>query len=72
MLRVSPRQRPRLLEIIHNLADRITEARASGWLGEVQGLETSLAKAKEKLASLDRSHHNGPVNLGVPIIISSH
>lgn len=72
MLRVSPSQRPRLLEIIRNLADRITEARANGWLGEVQGLEASLTKAKEKLASLDRAQkrgrHNGPVNLGLPII----
>lgn len=33
MLRVDPRQRHRLAEIIANLGDRITEARASGWLG---------------------------------------
>jgi hypothetical protein len=70
MLRVSPRQRPRLIEIIRNLADRITEARANGWLGEVQGLEASLTKAKEKLASLDRAQKRGlpgdPVNLGLP------
>jgi hypothetical protein len=30
MLRVSPQQRPRLIEIIRNLGDRITEARFSG------------------------------------------
>ena len=31
-----------LAEIIANLGDWITEARASGWLGEVQGLQVSL------------------------------
>ncbi|MGI8312936.1 tyrosine-type recombinase/integrase [Saccharopolyspora hattusasensis] len=37
MLRVSPTQRPRLVEIIRNLGDRITEAKMNNWLGEVQG-----------------------------------
>jgi hypothetical protein len=50
MLRVSPHQRPRLAEIIHNLHERIAEARMNGWLGEVQGLEVSLKAAKRKLA----------------------
>jgi hypothetical protein len=72
MLRISPQQRPRLTEIIHNLHERITEARMNGWLGEVQGLQVSLEAAKRKLASLDRStehnRHNGPTDLGMPII----
>ena len=34
MLRVSPQQRPRLTEIIHNLHERIAEARMNGWLGK--------------------------------------
>ena len=76
MLRVSPRQRQRLAEIIRNLAERIAEARANGWVGEVQGLQVSLAKAKEKLAGLDRnlqrssSRQAGPTDLGMPIITS--
>jgi hypothetical protein len=72
MLRVSPTQRPRLIEIIRNLGDRISEARINGWLGEVQGLEASLTKATEKLVSLDRSQERsrrtGPVNVGMPIV----
>jgi hypothetical protein len=74
MLRVSPRQRPRLIEIIRNLGDRITEAKMNGWLGEVEGLQVSLTKAKEKLASLDRSidralnAQSSPTDLGMPII----
>jgi len=70
MLRVSPQQRPRLAEIIHNLRERIAEARMNGWLGEVQGLEVSLEAAKRKLASLDRSiernRRTGPADLGMP------
>ncbi|MFG2369305.1 integrase [Streptomyces mirabilis] len=75
MLRVSPRQRPQLIEIIRNLAERIAEARTNGRLGEVQGLQVSLTKAKEKLVALDRSlertHNNGrgvPTELGMPVI----
>jgi len=74
MLRVSPRQRPRLAEIIRNLTERVAGAQANGWLGEVQGLQVSLAKAKGKLASLDRardrssSRQTGPTDLGMPII----
>ncbi|MEV5598963.1 site-specific integrase [Streptomyces sp. NPDC052496] len=74
MLQVSPRQRARLVEIIRNLGDRIAEARMNGWLGEVQGLQVSQTKAKEKLTSLDRSitrtqQGAGPVQLGMPVII---
>ncbi|MGB3441102.1 MAG: hypothetical protein WBA97_20325 [Actinophytocola sp.] len=48
MLRVSPAQRGRLVEIAHNLTDRIAEAHANGWLGEVQGLQVSLDAARKK------------------------
>jgi integrase len=75
MLRISPTQRPRLIEIIRNLADRITEARMNGWLGEVQGLQVSLETAKTKLVNLDRSlernNRNGPTDLGIPITRSA-
>jgi hypothetical protein len=68
MLRVDPRQRGRLTEIIHNLTERIAEARANGWLGEVQGLTVSLDAAAAKLASLDRLRAAGPgiADLGIP------
>ncbi|MGF1427524.1 hypothetical protein [Kitasatospora sp. LaBMicrA B282] len=74
MLQVSPRQRARLAEIIHNLNDRIAEARINGWLGEVQGLQVSLTKAREKLAALDRSLQracgtdHGVTDLGMPSV----
>ncbi|MCA1196299.1 site-specific integrase [Saccharopolyspora sp. 6V] len=71
MLRVAPAQRPRLLTILQNLDDRITEAKMNGWLGEVQGLQYSLAKAKEKLANLDKAISNSTgtlTDLGIPTL----
>jgi hypothetical protein len=60
--------------IIHNLKDRIQEARIqeariNQWLGEVQGLQTSLDAASRKLASLDRIR-NHPVVDQVGIVKS--
>lgn len=55
MLRVDPRQKGRLAEIINNLKDRISEAKAYGWGGEVQGLQVSLDAAQAKMASLVRA-----------------
>lgn len=75
MLRVSPRQRPRLVEIIRNLAECIADARTNGWLGEVEGLHVSLTRAKEKRVALDRAlergnstGRGGPTDPGMPVI----
>ncbi|QYN18741.1 site-specific integrase [Amycolatopsis sp. DSM 110486] len=72
MLHVDPRQRGRLVEIVANLRDRIAEARLNGWLGEVEGLTTSLTAATAKLADLDRTrnrHLNSePVTIGMPAL----
>jgi hypothetical protein len=37
------------------LADRISEARINGWLGEVEGLQVGLTAARGKLAALDKT-----------------
>jgi hypothetical protein len=72
MLRVDPKQRNRLVEIIRSLDERIKEARMNGWLGEVQGLQTSLGAAAKKLVALDRTITQSsrataaPANLGIP------
>jgi integrase len=75
MLRVDPKQRPRLIEIIRNLTDRIEEAQMNGWLGEVEGLNVSLTAAKDKLTSLIRSEERAkaqlggqPTPLGMPVL----
>ncbi|WP_269856997.1 hypothetical protein [Streptomyces sp. RPT161] len=52
LLRPEPSQRDRLIEIRDNLINRISEAQREDWLGEVEGLEISLAGAKDKLAQL--------------------
>ncbi|WP_103349730.1 site-specific integrase [Amycolatopsis sp. CA-128772] len=73
-LRLTPSVRPRLVEIIANLRDRVQEAQLNGWLGEVAGLQASLNEAARKLTSLDRAQTRGPagpVDLGVPTIADS-
>ena len=46
-------QRDRLVEIRDSLVSRIAEAKHEGWLGEVEGLELSLAGAHSKLTEID-------------------
>ena len=56
-----------MVEIRDNLHARIAEAREQGWLGEVDGLQISLAGARDKLAQLDQiATHSTPTALGMP------
>ncbi|GAA0898029.1 MULTISPECIES: hypothetical protein [Streptomyces violaceusniger group] len=67
---MDPRQKPRLIEIIQNLRERIREARANGWLGEVEGLRVSFDAAMAKLKSLKNTPTDGRpqlVDLGMPV-----
>jgi hypothetical protein len=69
MLWPDPTQRQRLIEIRDNLHARITEAQREGWLGEVEGLQVSLAGAEDKLGQLKRRVLSNPVvDLGMPTI----
>jgi hypothetical protein len=63
MLRPDPRQRARLQEIHDNLLARIAEAEREGWLGEIEGLQISLAGVRDKLAQL---HEPRTTDLGMP------
>jgi hypothetical protein len=66
-LRTDQAQQPRLVEIRDNLTARIAEAEQHGWLGEAEGLRTSLAHAQEKLSQLDeRARRATTINLGIP------
>jgi hypothetical protein len=62
MLRLSPGQVPRLLQIEANTRERLDEARRMHWLGEVAALEESLrhiAGKKQQAARLAaRSGHD--------------
>ncbi len=73
MLRIDPKQRERIVEIIANLTERIKEAELNGWLGEVAGLKTSREAAVKKLTNLDRAAATaaqspaGKAQLGIPM-----
>jgi integrase len=67
-----PAQRDRLVELRDNLLARIAEAEREGWLGEVEGLQVSLAGANDKLAQLDRRARTPiTVDLGMPAFATS-
>ena len=55
LLRPDRAQAARLTEIIDNLNARLAEAHERGWLGEVEGLEATIAAAHQKLATMRRS-----------------
>jgi hypothetical protein len=64
-----PAQQHRLLEIRDNLNARIAEAQREGWLGEVEGLQVSLAGAEDKLAQVDRRNSSKhTAELGTPTL----
>jgi hypothetical protein len=62
-----PAQQPRIAQIRDNLIARIAEAEREGWLGEIEGLQVSLAGAEDKLAQINRRRRH-PVDLGVPAV----
>lgn len=65
--RTSCKIRARLAGIRYNLLARIAEAEREGWLGEVEGIQVSLAGAEEKLRQL--GHYPGrhrPVDIVTP------
>jgi hypothetical protein len=55
LLRVDPRQVPRLEEICVSLTGRLREAHQRGWAGEIDGLNISLAAARRKLEHAQKS-----------------
>lgn len=68
MLRPDPQDRARLVEIAENLEARIAEAEHEGWGGEIEGLQVSLAGARDKLAQLDARAFQAKqaIHLGMP------
>ena len=68
LLRPDLAQRGRLIEVRDNLIARIAEARDHGWLGEADGLQISLAGARQKLDQLDQmtAARSTSVHLGMP------
>jgi hypothetical protein len=59
-----PTQRARIVDIRDYIIARIAEAEREGWLGEVEGLQISLAGANDKLAQIDR---RAPRTVDLPV-----
>lgn len=72
LLRPDPAQRDRLATIAANLRDRITEAQDNGWLGEVEGLHTSLVGAEAKLEQMETIERRQSTPLPMPKRWSAH
>ncbi|MGW7042161.1 hypothetical protein ACWGDT_05470 [Streptomyces avermitilis] len=68
VLIVHATERPQLGEIRDTLLARILEAEREGRLGEIEGLQSGLTHAEEKIAQLDAqvALKQGAVNLGIP------
>ncbi len=67
LLRPDPAQMPRLQEIRDNLTARVAEAHREGWLGEIAGLEATLAAADQKLQGMKQiADRHSVTHLGMP------
>ena len=67
LLRPDPAQRPRSPRSATTCSTRIAEAGREGWLGEVEGLQISLAGAETKLTQLDTiAARAATIQLGIP------
>ncbi|AVZ77161.1 hypothetical protein SLUN_01925 [Streptomyces lunaelactis] len=58
-----------MIGIRDNLIDRIAEVQREGRLGEVEGLEISLAGAEDKVAQLDAALKPTVTHLGLPTLV---
>lgn len=63
MLQPDPGQAQRLTEIIASLRERIREASQRGWLGEAEGLQVSLAAARQKLQQMRQTRSRTPIQI---------
>jgi hypothetical protein len=67
LLRPDPDQMPRLVEIRDNLQARVAEANRERWLGEIAGLEATLAAAEQKLDAMQQlAQRHNTTHLGMP------
>jgi integrase len=66
MLHVDPKMLGRLDEIETDLLNRRARAEAEGWLGELEGIDLTLAFLRSKQDEVRKVRKTGPVNLGVP------
>ncbi|GIG86941.1 hypothetical protein Pen02_18770 [Plantactinospora endophytica] len=72
VLLVDPKMLPRLQEIEIDILSRRTRPEANGWLGEIEGIDLTLAFLRDKRAQAERTSARGTVALGMPAPISQH
>ncbi|MEU9190947.1 recombinase [Streptomyces sp. NPDC048484] len=70
MLQVSPKMLPRLAEIEKDLILRRKRAEEEQWLGEIEGIDLTLAFVRTKQADAARLTRRTPVALGIPTVPS--
>ena len=67
VLLVDPKMLPRLREIEGDLLARRTRAESEGWLGEIEGIELTLAYLRDRTAQTERTvARRSTVSLGLP------
>ena len=66
VLHMDPKMLPRLEEIEADLLARRTRAEAEGWLGEIEGINLTLAFLRDKRAQTERTQARSTVLLGLP------
>ncbi|MFD7276453.1 tyrosine-type recombinase/integrase [Streptomyces sp. NPDC059862] len=65
MLQVNPKMLARLAELEQDLLQRLRRAETEGWLGEIDGINTTLTFLRTKQADAARTVRR-PVDLGLP------
>ena len=66
MLAINPKMLPRLDEIEDDLLSRRARAKHEAWLGEVEGIDLTLAFLRQKRDETKRLARIAPVELGMP------
>lgn len=65
---INPKMLPRLDEIEDDLIARRARAEQEAWLGEVEGIDLTLAFLRQKREETKRLARIAPVDLGTPVV----
>ena len=69
MININPKMLPRLDEIEDDLQARRSRAAGEGWLGEIEGIDLTLAFLRQKRDQTRRLARIAPTDLGIPAIL---
>ena len=71
MININPKMLPRLDEIEDDLQARRNRAAHEGWLGEIEGIDLTLAFLRQKRDQTRRLARIAPTDLGMPAVLSA-